>query len=132
MEKRGRLETSGYGHALPRREGERMRHPRVAPVSFVLDHDERPSGSQHLEDGGKDRSLVPHEMQRVGHDHAVQAEKLQRAGAIGSQGLDDSPSFCCCCQSLQCAGVSIDGRDVGAWTNQISQGNGEGARSRPE
>ncbi len=66
------LETRLRRHLLPARVRERVRHPRVAPIRSVLDHDQPAARPKHRLDACQHRALVAEKVQRVGHDDAVQ------------------------------------------------------------
>ena len=107
-----------------------MRHPRVAAVGAVLDHDQPPARAQHRVHGCHNVALVAEKVQRVGHDDAVETGKWKRAPEVGDPDVERCrrvPPPHLLGEPAQGATVAIDRVDVSARTEQLGQRQREGS-----
>src|SRR4029077_2034972 len=84
------------------------------------------------------RPLVPDEMQRIGHDDAVESGKRQWAGEVSPHDIQlcrREPSPHRICKLTQRPRLAIDGGDVGARPKQVGECERErtlaGSKVRP-
>lgn len=110
-----------------------MGHPRIPVVGVVFDQEETAAGPQMSQKTPENRLLVADEMQRVGHQDAVQSRKLERACEVGLDVANvrrwkrrSHPAMLL----GQRASVPIDRHDRAATAEQIRQRKGERAGAR--
>lgn len=76
------IETGGGGLEAPRRKRERVRHPGVAVVRVVLDHDQPPARPEYRADRREHGSSIPDEVEAVGGKHPVERPAWQASGEV--------------------------------------------------
>src|ERR1700682_1259811 len=98
-----------------------MRHPGIAAVGPVLDDDQLSSRTEHAAHQLEHRPLVADKMQRVRHHDAIEARKIQGAREVPDPGLDLDAWILLALEILQGSGITVDGGDVSARSEQVGQ-----------
>ena len=112
-----------------------MRHPRVAPIRVVLDHDQATARHEDRPCAAQDLDRVRDEVEAIGRKDTIERTAGQRVPKIADLRLEVAPGEL----ARQLRGEPAERRAVAierdnhrSWSEQIGQGKGEGALPCPE
>lgn len=134
------VEARVGGEALPAGVGDGVGDGGVASVDVVFDEEDAAAGAEGASEEADDGERVALEVQRVGHDEAVEgrqgdALEVARAREVGDVGggvyLREAGAHRLGV-AAEGAGVAVDGVDFGAGAEEVGEGEGEGAPAGAE